>query len=110
MVREARLPQYAVDDPLDLPRDLWTPGWAALCERLRDLAALPPGERVDALWLVHRLCLHRAILRHASAPSDDEIRRSEPHAGIAYLRGLAALALANDGVADLDTTELERAA
>src|SRR5919205_846816 len=75
-----------------------------------DLGAIGPAERVDTLWLLHRICLHAAILRHARSPTDDEIRRSEPHAGVAYLRGLATMAFANDGVAELDTAELERVA
>ena len=110
VVREARLPAYTVADPLQLPEELRTEGWRALCHALENFSAIEPEERVTALWLLHRMCLHGAILHHAPNPPDQDVRRSEAYASIAYMRGLAHFAFANDGAAELDTSELERVA
>ena len=110
LLRETRLPAYDLNDPLELPEGLRTRGWWALCASLQHFEDIEPEDRVRALWLLHRLCLHSAILDYAPIPSDDELRTSEAHAGIGYLRGLAHFAFANDGAAELDTTELGRTA
>lgn len=100
MVRQARLPEFHLHDPLDLPIELHTPQWAMLCGNLND-RRLAPKQRVRVLWLLHRLHLHRAVLKHS---------REDESADIAFIRGMARYALYLDGEGIFYTRELEWAA
>lgn len=110
IVQEARLPRYGVDDPLDLEDDLRTHEWSELCLHLQNFSHIEVEAQLRVVWLLHRICLHGAILKYVPAISENDVRRSEPKAGLAFMRGLAKLAFCNDGQCDLDTTDLEQVA
>jgi tetratricopeptide (TPR) repeat protein len=107
IVREARLPEYHLQDPLALPGELRTSHWERLCAYLAEFSAIATSEQARVLWLLHRMHLHHAILRYAPAPARDELGLSESLAQIAFMRGMARLALYQDGEGELDTSELE---
>ena len=56
--------QYLVEDPLELHPELRTPRWQDLCDHLKAYATLDPDARMRVLWLLHRLCMHSAVLRY----------------------------------------------
>lgn len=104
LVVQARLPEYAVSDPLDLPRDLWTPQWEMLCEHLKTPGTSEQRNRV--LWLLHRLHLHHAVLHYAE---DDRLHYAQDDRTFdaLFIRGSSRLALYHDDLTDLDTSEFE---
>jgi tetratricopeptide (TPR) repeat protein len=112
IVTRSGFPQYAVDDPQELPSELRSRRWQDLCDQLAVYPALDPDARMRVLWLLHRLCMHSAVLRYendrpASAgaflPPDEADRR--------YMRGMSTITLFRDGEMDVpDLSELEAVA
>lgn len=102
MVRQARLPEFHLHDPLNLPMVHRTPQWQTLCANLAfdERAPLAQKQRVRVFWLLHRLHLHRAVLDYSQ---HDEL------ADIAFIRGMSRYALYLDSAGALDTNDLLRA-
>ena len=94
IVRRASLPLYELEDPAALPRDLLTPGWTLLLDRLADLPILPEEQAADVLWLLFKLNLYEALDVHS-------IRLGALTFEQRAIRGLARFAADTTDVADL---------
>ena len=68
MGREARLPVFGVDDPLDLDQASRTPEWSTLCDFLQAMPERDADGQVRVRWLRHRRCLDPALLQYRSVP------------------------------------------
>ena len=82
--RKAMLPQYDVEMPRDLPRELRTPEWDYLCTCLNNMDCLGANEQADVLWLLYKLGMHEAVIEYA-----DDARNTEQLA----IRGLSQFAI-----------------
>lgn len=97
IVNQSGAPLYHADDPRELPRELRTAEWQALCDALATFDRLDDEQQVRVLWLLHRLHMHRAILGRQRRATNTY---ANPHA-YAYMHALAQLALAFDREAPL---------
>jgi hypothetical protein len=101
--------QYLVEDPLELHPELRTPRWQDLCDHLKAYATLDPDARMRVLWLLHRLCMHSAVLRYETdeQPSG-KAALSLDEANRRYMRGMSMITLFRDGETTVpDLSELE---
>lgn len=90
LVEEAGLPQYQVENPLQLAQDLRTERWQHLCDYVEHYKESPRLTQLQVLRLLGKLCLYQAILDL----EPDEIQLSDIASGevpaqIAYMRALA---------------------
>lgn len=107
IIRHTGLVQYLVDDPVDLDPRLRTPAWQVLCEQLGVYDELDPGTRVRLLWLLHRLCMHAAIVEYETSPVPSASRLADGDAAVLFMRGQAGLSLFRDGKGPLSLALLE---
>jgi len=105
--------RYLVDDPLELPLELRSPRWQDLCDQLQAYATLDPETRMRVLWLLHRLCMHSAVVRYeADKQPPGKVPLSSDEANRRYMRGMSMITLFRDGettVADLSELEIVEA-
>lgn len=107
IIRHTGLVQYLVDDPVDLDPRLRTPAWQVLCEQLGVYEKLDPETRVRLLWLLHRLCMHAAIVEYETSPVPSTSRLADGDAAVLFMRGQAGLSLFRDGKGSLSLARLE---
>ena len=103
---ELGLDEYAVEDPRDLPPQLRSRKWNAVCSALEDWAGLTIDQRGRLLLLLHALGLYSMIPRLVPDIVDLDISRSD-YACLAYLRASAHYVLhLKDRVADYAEADL----
>ena len=107
IIRHTGLVQYLVDDPVDLDPRLRTPAWQALCEQLGVYDKLDAEARVRLLWLLHRLCMHAAIIQYERSSMPQTPRLSDGDAAVWFMRGQAELSLFRDGKGPLTLAPLD---
>lgn len=107
IIRHTGLVQYLVDDPVDLDPRLRTPAWQTLCAQLGGYDELDPEARVRLLWLLHRLCMHAAIVEYETSPVPTTSRLADGDAAVLFMRGQAGLSLFRDGKGPLSLALLE---
>lgn len=107
VIRHTGLVQYLVDDPADLDPRLRTPAWQALCDQLGVYDKLDPETRVRLLWLLHRLCMHAAVVAYETSPVPATSRLADGDAAVLFMRGQAGLSLFRDGKGPLSLALLE---
>lgn len=101
--------RYLVEDPLELTPELRSPRWQDLCDHLQVYATLDPDAQMRVLWLLHRLCMHSAVLRYeADRQAPGKATLSSDEANRRYMRGMSMITLFRDGETTVpDLTELE---
>jgi len=67
LIRESGLAEFAVRHPADLPKELWTPAWADLCDRTAELASAGPApadleRQLQTVQVLFRVGFHRLVL------------------------------------------------
>lgn len=110
IIRHTGLVQYLVDDPVDLDPRLRTPAWQVLCDQLGVYEKLDAETRVRLLWLLHRLCMHAAIVEYETSTVPPTSRLADGDAAVLFMRGQAGLSLFRDGKGPLSLERLEHVA
>jgi len=93
LVAESHAAQYAVRDPRDLPDELRTDRWRAMCEALDGWDDLPPARCCRLILLLHALCLYEPARELIAAAGPEALADDPDAAELAYWRSAAHYAL-----------------
>lgn len=63
LIAESGRPEYFVNDPRELPDDLRTDRWTAVCDALDHWHELPFERKRGLVLLLHSLCLYEPVLK-----------------------------------------------
>lgn len=91
LIRETKLFQYQISNPLQLPPDLRTERWKILCEYLSNYQNLQPNTQLIVVNLLSSLCLHEAVLEYIPETVDPDISHHPDLASLAYSRAMSKL-------------------
>lgn len=91
LIRETRLYQYQVNNPLQLADELRTEKWHTLCNYLTHYQDLEPATKLRVIDLLSNLCLHHAVLKYVPEISESEIASSSTLAALAHCRAMSNL-------------------
>jgi hypothetical protein len=91
LIRETRLYQYQVSNPLQLADELRTDKWHILCNYLTHYQELQPTTKLRVINLLSNLCLHHAVLEYVPEMSELEIANSSTLATLAHCRAMSNL-------------------
>ncbi len=92
LLRETRMDEYGVDNPLQLKNELRTERWSKLCEYLTQYQELEETTKLLVIRVLKSLCLHQAILDYVPEISQIEIS-NEISAKLALCRAISNLLL-----------------
>ena len=87
---------YSARRPHDLPAELRTPRWQALCDAVAGWEGLDHWQQVWTARLLLALCMHDEVLRLVPPQRAGDLARSEPAAQLASARVTAQVAVAID--------------
>lgn len=93
LIRESRLFQYQVNNPLQLANELRTERWNTLCNYLTHYQELQPATQLRIMYLLSSLCLHEAVLEYVPEMSKSEIANNSTLALLALCRAVSNLML-----------------
>lgn len=112
LLSEAGLNQYQADDPRDVPAELRSSRWSAVCDKLDHWDDLARDDQCRLMLILHGLCFYRTISETIPSISNKEIASNPDSAELAYRRASARYMLDGpDRVDDYgfaDLSELER--
>jgi tetratricopeptide (TPR) repeat protein len=91
LIRESKLFQYCISNPLQLVPDLRTERWIILCEYLDNYQNLQSNTQLIVVNLLSSLCLHEAVLEYIPAKIDTDISHHPDLASLAYSRAMSKL-------------------
>ena len=104
---EVGLTEYQAEDPRDLPVELRSARWQALCAALDRWAGLAPDARCRLILLLHALCFYSLIGRLIPEISAAQIAADPDVAELAYWRASARYVLARpDRIGDYVDADL----
>lgn len=110
LIRETRLFQYDILNPLQLANELRTERWNTLCNYLIHYQELEPIVQIKVIALLSSLCLHKIILEYVPEMSESEIASNNILAGLAFNRAMSNLMSRQDGGSLDNVQEFEKIA
>ena len=108
LLRETGMPQYQVDDPLQLPEALRTERWQTLCDDLTRYQSLTPTIKLRVINVLRSLSLHRAVLAYVPELADEEIAHDPILATLSLRRAMSALTLRHGAGLPYNRADFER--
>lgn len=104
---EAGLPEYQGEDPREVPQELRSSRWSAVCEALDAWPELPTDQQCRLVLLLHALCFYSLVSRLIPEILETEIAAHPGLAELAYWRASARYMLGlPDRVADYFEADL----
>jgi tetratricopeptide (TPR) repeat protein len=100
-------PQYAVDDPRDLPDDLRTDRWRQMCHQVTNYHDLQPTSQVNVAKLLLSLGFHEFVRQLVRQPNAHAVQNDDNVANLARIRAVAGFALSMDADSEPDLSEFE---
>lgn len=111
LIAESGRPEYLVSDPRELPEDLRTDRWSAVCYALDHWHELPIERKRALVLLLHSLCLYGPVLElvpefdvHAIRSDAADVELSYWRASARYVLGVPSR-IADYGAADMSAFE-----
>jgi hypothetical protein len=108
LLRETGMPQYQVDDPLQLPEALRTERWQTLCDYLTRSQSLTPTTQLRVINVLRSLSLHRAVLAYVPKMAAQEIASDSVLATLSLRRAMSALTLRHGAGLPYNRADFER--
>ncbi|MDJ0599211.1 MAG: tetratricopeptide repeat protein [Crocosphaera sp.] len=110
LIRESRLFEYQVSNPLQLADEFRTERWNVLCEYVNRYQELDLITQYQVIALLSSLCLYEAVLDYVPDISDSEIHNNNILAKLAFAKTISKLMLRRDAGGKENVEELEKIA
>lgn len=107
LVQEVALPQYKVENPLQLASDLRTESWQQLCDYLENFSVLHPLTQFRVAQLLSKLCFYQCVLDYVPMITPEKIAQDETFALLAYTRAQASSLLRVNSTSPHNKSEFE---
>lgn len=110
LIRESRLFEYQVCNPLQLADELRTERWNVLCDYVSRYPELDLITQDQVIALLSSLCLYEAVLEYIPDISESEINNNNILANLAFAKAISKLMLRSDAGGSENVQDLEKIA